>query len=189
MSQQIQASAPPLMQQRRGNRLVEFVLIFTICFTLISLLIILEPLARNTVQNHNGQFDLPPRSNHSLSMQSGINLSSSNNRSMVVEEDLKMSLLHDEYNVRNFTDSAVIASQQSDDQDDADNSESDSESCLRPRRNSDVAMKSPLKLPCKIINSFGNIWTVNFVLHLNFATRDTLMYLHAIFSILSLSIH
>lgn len=148
----MEASAP-LMQQRRGDRLVEFVLIFTICFAITSLLISFEPLARNTVQNHNGQFDLPPRSNHSVGIQSGMDLSSSNNRSVIVEEDLKMSLLQNEY-VGNFSDSAVIVAQESDHQDDADNSESDSESCLRPRRNSDAAVESPLKLPCKGINSF-----------------------------------
>lgn len=156
MSKQTEASAP-LKQQRRGNRFVEFVFIFTICFAITSL-VKFEPLARNTVQNHNGQFDLPPRSNHSVGMQSGMDLSSSHINAAIVE-DLKMSLLQDEYNVRNFSDGAVIVSQESDHQDDADNySESDSESCLRPRRNSDEAVKAPLKLPCKSINllySFG----------------------------------
>ena len=133
MSQQIidDASTIPLQQHRRGNRLVEFALIFTIGFAATSLLK-LESLARNSVQNqnHNGQFDLPqPQSNHSVDMQqfqSGMPLLSSNNTSATVE------------------------SLERDHQDDADNSESDSESCLRPRRNSDAAVKSPLKLPCKI---------------------------------------
>ena len=30
--------------------------------------------------------------------------------------------------------------------------ENDSESCLRPRSNSDAALKAPLKPPCKIVN-------------------------------------
>ena len=59
------AAAPP-QRQRRGGRLVERTLIITICFGILSLLN-LEPLARNSVQNHNSKlFDLPQTDNDSV---------------------------------------------------------------------------------------------------------------------------
>lgn len=53
--------------------------------------------------------------------------------------------------LHNSPDSAVTVPIVSND-DDAENTESDSESCLRPRSNRDAAvMKSPLKLPSKFV--------------------------------------
>ena len=57
------AAAPPSTRGtrvvvRRGARSVEYILIFTICFVILSLLK-LEPIARNSVQNHNSAIDQP----------------------------------------------------------------------------------------------------------------------------------
>ena len=53
---------PPLRLRQRGrtSRLVEWTLHFTISFFILSLLK-LEPMARNSVQNHNSEIDLPLR--------------------------------------------------------------------------------------------------------------------------------
>jgi hypothetical protein len=51
-------AAPPQRRRMRGARCVERTFIFTICFVVLSLLK-LEPLARNSVQNHNSAIDLP----------------------------------------------------------------------------------------------------------------------------------
>lgn len=66
MSNQVEtAAAPP---QRRGARSVEWTLIIAISFSIVSLLK-LEPLARNSVQNHISEFDLPQTKNHSVGTQ------------------------------------------------------------------------------------------------------------------------
>jgi hypothetical protein len=52
-------AAPPQRRRLRGARCVEKTLILTICFVILSLLK-LEPLARNSVQNHNSKIDMPP---------------------------------------------------------------------------------------------------------------------------------
>ena len=49
---------PPLRRQRRGAIYVQRTLLFTISFVILSLLK-LEPLARNSVQNHNNEIDMP----------------------------------------------------------------------------------------------------------------------------------
>jgi len=54
------AAAPPSTRGARAPRAVEFIIIITICFVILSLLT-LEPLARNSVQNHNSAIDLPLR--------------------------------------------------------------------------------------------------------------------------------
>jgi len=59
------ATTAPPQRQRRGGRLVERTLIITICFGILSLLN-LEPLARNSVQDHNSNFDLPQTDNDSV---------------------------------------------------------------------------------------------------------------------------
>ena len=57
-----QQQQPPSVQRRRRgtSRLVEWTLHFTISFVILSLLK-LEPMARNSVQNHNSDIDLPNR--------------------------------------------------------------------------------------------------------------------------------
>jgi hypothetical protein len=55
------APPPPQQRQRRGRGttfLIQRTLIITICFVILSLLM-LEPLARNSVQDHKQEIDLP----------------------------------------------------------------------------------------------------------------------------------
>ena len=57
------------------------------------------------------------------------------------------------YDVQLFSDSAVNARKEKESEDDAEEAdEAESESCLRPRRNSNVAAKSPLRPPCEFIS-------------------------------------
>ena len=53
------AAAPPQPQwrRRRGSRVVEWTLLFAIAYAILTLLK-LEPLARNSVQNHNSKSDV-----------------------------------------------------------------------------------------------------------------------------------
>eukprot|EP00985_Skeletonema_marinoi_P005256 scaffold2273_cov195-Skeletonema_marinoi.AAC.7 len=55
---EVAAPPPPLRRQRRGAIYVQRTLLFTISFSILSLLK-LEPLARNSVQNHNNEIDMP----------------------------------------------------------------------------------------------------------------------------------
>ena len=159
MNHEVQTAAPLQRQQRRTSLLVERVLTISICFIILSLLK-LEPLARNSVQTHNIKFDLP-QTNHSGSVgiqhfQSSQVLSSSE----ISSNYLNRISLRDRHNVLDLSDGAVIASDESE-TDNTENVERGSESCLRPRRNSDAVVKSSLKLPCKIIFSVTFIRSVN----------------------------
>ena len=58
----LEVAAPP-QRRRRGARLVEYILHFTICLTFLSLLK-LEPIARNSVQDSNSMIDLPSQPLH-----------------------------------------------------------------------------------------------------------------------------
>jgi hypothetical protein len=59
----LEVAAPP--RKRRGTRLVEYILHFTICLMFLSLLK-LEPIARNSVQNSNSMIDLPSQPLHTI---------------------------------------------------------------------------------------------------------------------------
>eukprot|EP00984_Skeletonema_dohrnii_P009642 scaffold3693_cov117-Skeletonema_dohrnii-CCMP3373.AAC.5 len=54
----VETAAAPPQRRRRGARSVEWTLIIAISFSILSLLK-LEPIARNSVQNHVSEFDLP----------------------------------------------------------------------------------------------------------------------------------
>ena len=60
-------------------------------------------------------------------------------------------LQRNEYYVHHYSanNAVMIVKKESDHY--AENAESESESCLRPRRNSDALVKSPLKPPCEFI--------------------------------------
>jgi len=68
MSNQVETTAAPPQRRRRRARSVEWTLIIAISFSIVSLLK-LEPLARNSVQNHVSEFDLPQTKNHLVGTQ------------------------------------------------------------------------------------------------------------------------
>ena len=63
---------------------------------------------------------------------------------------LLLSSQQHEYNVRNVSDGDVIVKKVPEESE----NDANCESCLRPRRNSNAAVKSPLKPPCEFINFF-----------------------------------